>query len=102
MVSQWRVILLNFNPQVIEAADAATIEFLESRAPAVSSDDRNFLAQRFKSGSLFPLVGDPKMRRAIETATYRQGPILTMRTFANHIRVLGTRIFTPLHPLLGG
>lgn len=101
MQLQWGDILLNYDPQVVEAVDVATVDMLQSKAPVVSDNDRKLIADNFKNGSLFPLLKDQALRRKVERAVYRQGPILTMRTFAEDIRVLSKKIFTPLHPLLG-
>jgi hypothetical protein len=93
--------MLGFDPEVMKSANVATTLMLESRAPCVSHEDRSFLATKFENGSLFPLLKDDAMCKAIETVVYRQGPILTMRTFARDIRVLGSKIMKPLRSLLG-
>jgi hypothetical protein len=101
MQSQWRDILLGFHPQVTPAADTETILMLQSRAPAVSHEDRSFLAKRFEERLLFPRLTDQGLRSRVEAAVYRQGPILTVKTFACDIRILRARILAPLNEALG-
>ncbi|KAH7061032.1 hypothetical protein BKA63DRAFT_528546 [Paraphoma chrysanthemicola] len=101
MQSQWRDILLGFDPRVTSATDTETILMLQSRAPAVSHEDRSFLAKRFEERLLFPRLTDQALRRQVEVAVYRQGPILTVKTFACDIKILRARILAPLKEALG-
>jgi hypothetical protein len=101
MQSQWRDILLGFDPRVTAATDTETILMLQSRAPAVSQKDRAFLAKRFEERLLFPRLTDETLRVAVEEAVYRQGPILTVKTFARDIKILHARILAPLREALG-
>jgi hypothetical protein len=101
MQSQWREILLDFDPRVVSATDTETILMLQSRAPAVSQEDRSFLAKRFEERLLFPRLTDQTLRKAVEAAVYRQGPILTVKTFASDIKILRARILAPLTEALG-
>ncbi|KAH5619280.1 hypothetical protein HBI51_252640 [Parastagonospora nodorum] len=101
MQSQWRDILLDFHPEVTSAADTETILMLQSRAPAVSHEDRSFLAKRFEERLLFPRLTDQVLRSRVEEAVYRQGPILTVKTFACDIKILRARILAPLNEALG-
>jgi hypothetical protein len=101
MYSQWKDILLDFDSRVTAATDAETILMLQSRAPAVSQEDRGFLAKRFQERLLFPRLTDETLRVAVEQAVYRQGPILTVKTFACDIKILHARILAPLREALG-
>jgi hypothetical protein len=101
MQSQWKDILLEFDAQVVAATDAETILMLQSRAPAFSQEDRSFLAKRFEERLLFPRLTNETLRKAVEEAVYRQGPILTVKTFACDVKILRTRIFAPLSEALG-
>jgi hypothetical protein len=101
MESQWREILLDFDPRVTAATDTETIRALESRAPAISCDDRDFLAKKFKKRLLFPGLEDQALRDAVELAVYRQGPILTLTTFGHDIKIISRRILEPLRKALG-
>jgi hypothetical protein len=73
---------------------------LQSRAPAVSQEDRAFLSKRFEEQLLSPRLTDETLRVAVEHAVYRQGPILTVKTFALDIKILHARIMAPLREAL--
>jgi hypothetical protein len=101
MLSQWREILLDFDPRVTVAIDAKTILELQSRAPAISRKDRLFLATGFEQRVLFPGLRNQALRAAVESAVYRQGPILTVHTFARDVKIIRARILQPLKRALG-
>lgn len=92
---------LGANTKVTETLDQDSIELLEGRAPAISSQDRNYISEKFKEYHLFPKLTDPDLRAEVKKAVDRQGPIITLRTFHKDLTVLQRRLHDPLKDVLG-
>ncbi|KAM7213699.1 Protein of unknown function (DUF3723) domain containing protein, partial [Rhypophila decipiens] len=58
---------------VKEAADAETVEFLELRAPSVSTEDQKHIKGLMQSGMLFRRITNPDLRIRIEQLPLKIG-----------------------------
>lgn len=98
---QYCEITLGEHPTVTRAVDYNSIKMLQSRAPIMSKMDRKYISDQFEAKRLFPSLTDPALRRAVEQAINRQGPILTLHTLKKDVNVLKQRIYAPLSRIIG-
>jgi hypothetical protein len=101
IVIQWTKITLQWNPIVVQFFDPESISVLQSRAPLLSTQDHDYIVRVFKYGKILTHLTDRGLREAVETEVCRQGPILTLATFAKDLRVAKTRVHDPLLVVLG-
>jgi hypothetical protein len=99
--SQWEDITLHEHPAVVQSLDPDSIAILESRAPLLSRRDRDYIGGAFKRGDMLPQLRDAALRESVMEAVCRQGPILTLATFAKDLRALKSRVHQPLMSVLG-
>ncbi|KAL5417046.1 hypothetical protein PMIN04_007920 [Paraphaeosphaeria minitans] len=102
IVSQWKDITLQWHPEVVHTLDPDSIERLQSRAPLLSRGDRGYIGHAFGRGNIFPRLTNTALRESVMKAVCRQGPILTLATFAKDLRALQSRVIPPLASLLRG
>jgi hypothetical protein len=101
IVSQWTKITLQWDPIVVRSFDPESISMLQSRAPFLSTQDHDYIVHVFKHGKILTHLTDKRLREAVETEVCRQGPILTLATFAKDLREVKTRVHGPLIVVLG-
>ncbi|KAF9728532.1 hypothetical protein PMIN01_13360 [Paraphaeosphaeria minitans] len=99
--SQWEDITLHEDSAVVQSLDPDSIARLESRAPLLSRPDRDYIGHAFKRVDMLPQLRDAALRESVMKAVCRQGPILTVATFAKDLRALETRVHQPLISVLG-
>lgn len=75
---------------------------LQSRAPSWSETDLNFVREEFRLGRILPRLEEPALRNQVELAICSQGPILTLETFAQDVRLLQSRVRRSLNNLVLG
>lgn len=102
MVGQWKEITLNWTSSVVQCVDFKSVEMLQSRAPSWSRKDLKSVRKGFRLRQIFPLLEDPALRDQVESAVCSQGPILTLRTFAQDARLLQLRVRGSLSKLVLG
>ncbi|KAJ4330608.1 hypothetical protein N0V95_010026, partial [Ascochyta clinopodiicola] len=102
IASQWREITLQWNDTVVQSIDPESITMLQSLAPRLSNSDRDYVVSTFERRQMLPRLTDKKLRDAVKAAVCRQGPILTLATFAEDVRLLLSRVHKALTPVLGG
>ncbi|KAH7394744.1 hypothetical protein BKA66DRAFT_599163 [Pyrenochaeta sp. MPI-SDFR-AT-0127] len=102
IASQWQEISLHWHPTVVRSIDPDSIRMLQSRAPQLSKADHDYIVHTFERGQILPQLTDKTLREAVKTAVCRQGPILTLTTFAEDVRLLLSRVHRALTPILGG
>jgi hypothetical protein len=101
IVSQWEKITLQWHPTVVQSFDPESIETLQSRAPLVSTQDHDYIVRAFKQRKILTQLTDARLREAVKTEVCRQGPILTLATFATDLRQVKTWVHDPLTAVLG-
>lgn len=101
MMSQYQAIT-HHDPDVLVAINHASLKQLESRAPAMSTADHDFILERFESKDFLPgLLSDTKLREKVKDAVCQsRGPFLTFQTLAEDLRVM-LRIQDRLRAFLG-
>jgi hypothetical protein len=101
IISQWREITLQWDPTVVQSFDPESISMLQSRAPLLSVQDHDYIVRKFERGKILTQLTDHRLREAVENKVCRQGPIMTLATFAKDLRVVTTRVHDPLTAVLG-
>ena len=75
--------------ELAAAADAASVQIVQSRAPKVSNRDLHFLEKRMNDGTLFPSIQDSTKRDALWNRLQTiDVPIPTLQTFFSDLRYL--------------
>ncbi|KAJ6192074.1 hypothetical protein J3E72DRAFT_380164 [Bipolaris maydis] len=99
IVDQWRDITLQWDSRILQCVDFEFVNVLQSRAPAFSNEDHEFIQKEFRKGHILPLK-DSQLRLRVESVICCQGPILTLNTFAQDVRLLQVSVRQPLNGLL--
>jgi hypothetical protein len=92
IASQWQDITFNWHPKVLRSFDPESIAMLQSRAPLFSKHDHDYIVHTFNRGQILPLLTDCALREKVKMAVCRQGPILTLTTFAQDVLLLLLRV----------
>lgn len=100
VASQWEDITLQWNPTVVRSFDPESIGMLHSRAPVMSKHDHDYIVHIFDRGQVLPRLTDSALRRAVKAATCRHGPILSLTTFAEDVRLLQSCVCESLTSVL--
>lgn len=61
--------------------------------------DCKYISDQFEAKRLFPSLTDPALRRAVEQAINRQGPVLTLHTLKKDVNVL--KHYAPMSSIIG-
>lgn len=99
IVDQWRDITLGWNSTILQCIDFEFVNMLQSRAPSFSEKDLAFIKDEFAKWYILPLK-DSELRGQVESVICCQGPILTLETFAQDVRLLQVSVRQPLNGLL--
>jgi len=99
IVDQWRNITLQWDSTILQCVDFEFVNMLQSRAPSFSEEDLEFIKKEFAKGYILPLK-DSELRGRVESVICCQGPILTLNTFAQDVRLLPVSVRQPLNGLL--
>ncbi|RAR15460.1 hypothetical protein DDE83_001101 [Stemphylium lycopersici] len=102
ITDQWEKITLGWNDEVVPHINVKSIERLQSLAPRYSEDERDSVKEKFQKNLIFPGLKDPELREQVEMVICSQGPILTLSTFAEAVRLLQSKVREPLTKLLNG
>ncbi|KAH8620995.1 hypothetical protein IG631_24353 [Alternaria alternata] len=102
IVHQWEEITLQWNDKVVPCVNIKSIDSLQSLAPRFSENDRDLIERRLQERLIFPRLEDPALREKVKMAIRRQGPILTLSTFAKDVRLLQSMVREPMTKLLIG
>ncbi|RYN61333.1 hypothetical protein AA0119_g13263 [Alternaria tenuissima] len=102
ITDQWKKITLGWNDEVVPHINVKSIERLQSLAPRYSEDERDSVKRKFQQNLIFPGLKDSELREQVEMVICSQGPILTLSTFAEAVRLLQSKVREPLTKLLNG
>src|SRR6266567_3178606 len=97
---QFHKITLGSKPSVVESLNTVTVQQVESRAPSVSSSDREHIFHKFDKREIFQSLADNEDRGRVKQEIEKQGLILTLNTFRLDMHILD-RIHASLVNCLG-